>query len=132
MNLGTFYAHSGMHATAIPAHHMYLVSKAFPWSIDILSPSVPLTCEAVWDALYEALQKPITDSEWGSFIRVKRIRKTVEQAARKRGDRVLRRIDYLGESTVFRGLEKANDFQRMRLLPGTEARWETWVVKMSD
>ncbi|KAF9073657.1 hypothetical protein BDP27DRAFT_1318667 [Rhodocollybia butyracea] len=132
MNASTFYAYSGVYALAMPVHHIHLVSKAFPWSIDIKSPTVPLTCEAVWNALYAALQEPIADSEWGFFVGERKIRETIEKAAKKRGDKVLKRIDYLGESTVFRGLEKADEFQRMRLLPGTEVCTETWVVKMSD
>lgn len=35
-----------------------LISKEFPWTIDIMALS-PITCELVWDALYAGLQELI-------------------------------------------------------------------------
>jgi len=135
MPASTFYAYAGQYAMAIPVHHIHLISKAFPWSIDIKS-HTPITCEAVWDALYSALQEHVADSEWGMVMGERKIRENIEKTAKKRGetdpDKALKRIDWLGDSTIFRGLEKAEDFQKIRLLPGTDACSETWVVKMSD
>ncbi|KIK69131.1 hypothetical protein GYMLUDRAFT_152253 [Collybiopsis luxurians FD-317 M1] len=135
MNASTFYAYAGVYAMAMPVHHMRLISKAFPWSIDIKS-HTPITCEAVWDALFSALQEHIADSEWGLIVGEKKVRERIERAAKRRGetdpDKALKRIDWLGDETIFRGLEKADDFQKMRLLPGTDACAETWVVKLSD
>lgn len=120
---------------AIPTYHIRLISKAFPWSIEIKS-TTPITCEAVWDALHSALQENIADSEWGMLAGEKKLRETIEKAAKKRGqsdaDKALKRIDWLGDGTIFRGLEKVEDFQKIRLLPGSDPVAETWVVKMSD
>ncbi|KAJ7072000.1 hypothetical protein C8F01DRAFT_1102141 [Mycena amicta] len=120
-------------ATSSSASHIRLISKAFPWSIDITS-STPVTCEAVWDALYTALQQHIADSEWGIIIGDKKLRETIERAWRKRqesdGDTKVKRIDWLGSSTVFKGLDKMEEFTEMRLLPGAEPCAETWVVKL--
>ncbi|KAJ3783530.1 hypothetical protein GGU10DRAFT_51036 [Lentinula aff. detonsa] len=135
INASTFYAYAGMYAMAIPTTHIRLVSKAFPWSIEIKS-TTPITCEAIWDALHSALQEHIADSEWGLVVGEKKPRETIEKAAKKRtesdSDKALKRIDWLGDSTIFRGLEKVEEFQKIRLLPGAEPCAETWVVKMSD
>lgn len=124
-----------MYAMAIPTYHIRLISKAFPWSIEIKS-TTPITCAAVWDALHSALQENIADSEWGMLAGEKKLRETIEKAAKKRGqsdaDKALKRIDWLGDATIFRGLEKVEDFQKIRLLPGSDLVAETWVVKMSD
>ncbi|KAJ6562017.1 hypothetical protein B0H19DRAFT_944162 [Mycena capillaripes] len=122
-------------ATASSATHLRLVSKSFPWSIDIVSNS-PITCEDVLDALYHALQQHIADSEWGVVIGDKKLRETIEQSAKTRTksdrDKRLKRVDWLGGSTIFRGLDKIEEFQEMRLLPGTEPCIETWVVNMES
>ena len=59
----------------------------------------------------------------------------MEAAAKKRlaslssSDKQLKRIDYLGEAALFKGLEKDDDFVKLRLLPGDKSIPETWVVK---
>ncbi|CAK5265491.1 unnamed protein product [Mycena citricolor] len=120
-------------ATSNQATHVRLISKAFPWSIEIVSAS-PVTCEVIWDALYKALQEPIADSEWGIIILDRKQRETIEKAAKKRSDNQdarYKRIDWLGGATIFKGLEKLEEFQDMRMLPGAEPCAETWVVRMS-
>lgn len=95
--------------------------------------SSPINCEAVWDALYSALQEYLADSEWGLIVGDTKRKEVIEKAAKKRqekdGDRRLKRIDWLGEETFFRGLEKDDDFERQRLLPGSQQCVETWVVR---
>ncbi|KAJ7745485.1 hypothetical protein DFH07DRAFT_18094 [Mycena maculata] len=124
-----------MFATASSSAHIRLLSKAFPWSIEIMS-STPITCEAVWDALHTALQEHIVDSEWGIVIGDKRLRETIEKAAKKRveaehdDDSRLKRIDWLGAQTIFKGLDRLEDFQELRLLPGADECAETWIVKL--
>ncbi|KAJ7497647.1 hypothetical protein FB451DRAFT_1212248 [Mycena latifolia] len=117
------------------ATHVRLISKAFPWSIDIMS-NTPVTCEAVWDALYAGLQQHIADSEWGIVIGDKKLRETIEKAARRRvesdPDARLKRIDWLGGNTIFKGLDRMEEFQEQRLLPGEEPCVETWVVKLGS
>lgn len=131
----TYY--SSRHALAISkgVTHLRLISKAFPWTIDIISQG-PITCEAVWDALFTGLQELIADSEWGLIVGDKKKREAVEKAAKKRvdaeqiTDKRLRRIDILGEATFFKGLEQDEDYHKLRLLPGEAACPDTWVVKL--
>lgn len=93
-----------------------------------------VTCGDVWKALHSALQEPLKDSEWalvngtsGEWSRRQRVEEAA--AARTSGDTELLRIDWLGEETVFRGLDREDDFARRRLLPGGEECEETWVVR---
>jgi hypothetical protein len=102
---------------------MRLISKSFPWTIDIVSQD-NIRCEVVWDALYSALQQPIVDSEWGFMIRGYGLRETVENAVKKRltaggvkGDKHYKRIDFLGDETIFRGLEKDDELEKAMVLP---------------
>ncbi|KAJ7346998.1 hypothetical protein DFH08DRAFT_207658 [Mycena albidolilacea] len=131
----TYMPNRGMPAIASSAAHVRLICKAFPWSIDVMS-NAPVTVEGVWDALYTALQQYIADSEWGIIIGDKKLRETVEKAAKKRGesdgDTKLKRIDWLGANTIFKGLDRMEEFTELRLLPGTEPCAETWVVKLGS
>ena len=95
---------------------------------------MPITCAAVWDALYKALQEDIKDSEWGLIVGDGKHHKVVEKAFKKRtegtdGGKRMKRIDYLGDATMFKGLYKDDDFEKLRLLPGEKKHSETWVVK---
>ncbi|GLB37004.1 hypothetical protein LshimejAT787_0400550 [Lyophyllum shimeji] len=128
-------------ATEAGVKRLRIISKAFLWTIDIESP-VPVTCEAVWEALYYGLQQPIADSEWGLIVSLgrgngfgsRKQKEVVERAAKKRleenvGDQVrLRRVDYLGEATVLKGLEKDEEFAELRLLPGNKRCRDTWIA----
>ncbi|KAF8149456.1 hypothetical protein B0H34DRAFT_733772 [Crassisporium funariophilum] len=131
----TYYSNRHAVALAKPTTHMRLVSKAFPWQIDIKSPA-NITCEDVWESLYMALQEPIADSEWGFIIKDKKHKETVENAAKKRvesdpnADKRPKRIDYLGDNTLFRGLDKDDDFVKLRLLPHSPGCAETWMIKL--
>jgi len=115
--------------------HMRIISKSFPWQIDIITP-INVTVEDVWMSVYTALQQPIVDSEWGFIIKEKDARATVEKFMKKRLDadktaeKVARRIDYLGDCTLFRGLEKDDEFAQARLVPFSKKCDETWVIKL--
>lgn len=110
--------------------HVRLISKMFPWSIDIHSP-VQVTLADVWHALYAALQEYIVDSEWALISDNKSKRESIEKAAAKRPeDRKLKRIDWLGEHTLFKGLERDESFEKTRIMPGTAPCVETWLVKL--
>lgn len=108
-----------------------IISRSFPWTLDI---SAPVTCIAVFDGLYKMLQEPLADSEWGIVCTLdKSRRETIEKAAKARSERdkvkKLKRIDWLGDTTAFKGLEKDEEFEKKRLLPEVAACPETWVVK---
>ncbi|KAG6874512.1 hypothetical protein C0995_010422 [Termitomyces sp. Mi166 len=122
-----FFQHRHTTAMQTSVKKMRIISKAFPWTIDINS-HVPITCEMVWEGLYQGLQQPIVDSEWGMLCSMKRTqREAVEKAAKKRRDanpedkQPLKRIDYLGEATMFGGLGQDEEFAKLRSFPGSAA-----------
>jgi len=59
----------------------------------------------------------------------------VERAAKKRQDsggaKKLKRLDWLGDAFVFRGLEKDDEFSKRRMAYADEEISETVVVKMA-
>lgn len=119
---------------AQPTYEMRIVSKAFPWTVDIRAPAgTMVTCSAVFEALFAMLQEPIADSEWGIIVIEKSKKEVIEKAAKARQDKDkdtrLKRIDWLAETTAFKGLEHDEEFEKKRLLPGTQGCKETWVVK---
>lgn len=79
------------------------------------------------------LQEPIVDSEWGIVVHDRAKKETIEKAVKTRcekdKDARLKRIDWLGETTAFKGLERDEEFEKKRLLPGTQTCKETWVIK---
>ncbi|KAG5339875.1 hypothetical protein E4T56_gene275 [Termitomyces sp. T112] len=134
----TFFQHRHTTATQTAVKKLRLISKAFPWSIDIDS-HIPITCEMVWEGLYQGLQQPVEDSEWGMLCSMKAARReAVQQAAKKRrdanpnDDKHLKRIDYLGEATMFAGLGRDEEFEKLRLFPGQTASPDTWVVSFKE
>lgn len=130
-----YYTHGRSQATWSGAKHIRLISKHFPWSIDIKLPT-SVTCDVIWDALYNALQQPIADSEWGLIAADKKQRDAIEKAAKARvdkdGKKDLLRADWLGETVMFRGLIKDEEFEKARLMPGCDPCTETWVVKLCN
>ena len=123
-------------ALAQPTSDVRIISKAFPWAVDIRAPAGSVvTCSAIFEGLYTMLQEPIADSEWGIVVIEKTKKEAIEKAAKARHERKkdkdmrLRRIDWLGETTAFKGLERDEEFEKKRLLPGTQGYKETWVIK---
>jgi hypothetical protein len=123
-------------AFAQPTYDVRIISKAFPWAVDIRPPAGSVvTCSAIFKGVYAMLQEPITYSEWGIVMIEKTKKETIERAAkarhekRKDKDMRLKKIDWLGDTTVFRGLERDEEFEKKRLLPGTQGVKETWVIK---
>jgi hypothetical protein len=134
-----FRAHRYMYALARPApvRHVRLVSPEFPWSIEIrVGAGQVVTVETVWDALHRALQEPLVDSEWGMIVLDDNHLERMEFAARRRLDKEgagaarFKRVDWLGDGVLFKGLVRDEGFERKRLLPGAEKCAETWVVKL--
>lgn len=131
----TYYAYRHAHATATQASHVRLISKDFPWAIDIKTSGHPVTCDDVWSALYAALQQPLADSEWGILSHDLSKAKKVQKAAKQRQsevdkDKVLKRVDWVADSFILRGLEKDDDFAKRRLAYVDSDCEETWVVEM--
>jgi len=131
----TYYAYRHAHATAAQSSHLRLISNDFPWLIDIKTNGHPVTCDDVWSALYAALQQPLADSEWGVLSHDPSKAKKVQKAIRQRQseidkDKGLKRVDWLADSHIFRGLEKDVGFAKRRLAYADSECDETWVVKM--
>ncbi|KAG7439457.1 uncharacterized protein BT62DRAFT_938948 [Guyanagaster necrorhizus] len=132
-----YYTNAQVSATIAPVMIMRLVSQDFPWTVDIKS-TLPITVEFIWDALYAAMQEEIMDSEWGIIVCDKKLRATVEKAAKKRieaegqgSSKKMKRIDWLGENTCLKGLDRDEAFEKLRLLPGDKNSCpDTWLVKM--
>lgn len=131
----TYYSNCHTPCLGTPTSHIRLISKAFPWTIDVKSAHGSITCELIWDAIYFGLQEPLADSEWGIAVVDKDRRESILKAAKKREekdkDSLLKRIDWLGDTTLFRGLEQDGEFEKARLLPRGQGCPETWVVKLS-
>ncbi|KAJ3535209.1 hypothetical protein NMY22_g6594 [Coprinellus aureogranulatus] len=135
----TYYTSRHVPAKSTPTYHLRLISKAFPWSIDIQSAAhVNVTCEMVWDALYSGLQEPIVDSEWGFLIKDKKKMEELEKTVKKRleaepgSDKRPKRIDYLGDVTCFKGLERDEEYEQLRHLPHSAPVPDTWLVKLTS
>jgi hypothetical protein len=135
--LGSKYAIAGPQ----PATRIRLISKHMPWTIDIahgrvfgVDSEVPITCEYLWNKLYQALQMPIEPGEWALIAtkdeeKAEAMKAAAKSRAQEGGDAALKRIDYLGKHTMFRGLKKDETLEQKMLLPGNGNSSQTWVVK---
>lgn len=131
----TYYAYRHAHATLTQASFIRLISKDFPWSIDVKTGGHPVTCNDVWNALHAALQQPLADSEWGALSHDASRAKKVQKAAKQRQseidkDKGLKRVDWVTDYFIFHGLEKDDEFAKRRLAYVDSECEETWVVKM--
>ncbi|KAG1827499.1 uncharacterized protein BJ212DRAFT_1256472 [Suillus subaureus] len=111
-----------------------IISKAFPWSIDIKAPAgYHVTCNSVFRALHDQLQNYITDVEWAIVAVDKTRKKAICEAAnlrqKKDKDNKLKRIDWLGDMTVFKGLEEDKEFENEICLRGQMTVTGTWVAR---
>ncbi|KAG1808700.1 uncharacterized protein BJ212DRAFT_1382660 [Suillus subaureus] len=118
----------------VPTFNILIISKAFPWSIVIRAPAGSVvTCGAIFEELHKQLQRHIEDSEWGTVAVDKTRREAIQKAAKSRQekDKVnrLKRVDWLGDTSMFEGLEKDKEFEKQRHLPGNANVTETWVVR---
>jgi hypothetical protein len=136
IQLPAYYVYRHAPATEDYALHIRLVSKDFPWSIEVNSKyNEPVTCEGIWASLYALLQEPVADSEWGMVVADKERAKKIEKAAKKRQEtdknKQLKRIDFLADSYIFKGLEKDDEFMKRRTVFFKEECPETYIMKMT-
>jgi hypothetical protein len=129
---------------ARPAHVRLLCKHpAAPWSIDIKAAphgarEVGVTCEDIWGGLYAALQVRIADSEWGFIVRDKALMEAVYKSIQRRvradpaASKHPLRIDCLGDAVLFRGMEKDDEYAKLRLMPGEERLKQTWVIRLTN
>lgn len=133
----TYFAHHPSVAFSRSTHRMRLISKSFPWAIDINSGG-QLTVGDVLEAMHAGLQESIVESEWGFIVRDNKSKETIENAMKVRvaadptADKRPKRIDFLGDATLFRGLEKDDDFAKAVVLPGAKLWTETWIIKLTS
>ena len=124
---------AGYSLLAQPVKDVQLICREFPWVIRMKGQWV--TCGMVWESVHKALREPITDTDWGFITRDGNRGKTVEKAMKKRLEEnptdaaVPLRIDYLGDTTVFKGLERDNELVEKSLMPGKD-KWDTWVIRL--
>jgi hypothetical protein len=92
-----------------------------------------VTCGTIFEELHKRLQWQIEDAEWAIVAVDKRRKEVIEKAAKSRQakdrDTRLKRIDWLGDMTMFEGLEIDKEFETKRHLPGSASVTETWVVR---
>lgn len=128
-----FVRHAGYSLFINPVKNIRLICREFPWTIEIKGEWV--TCGLVWKKLHEALWMRITDGEWVLIAGDRGRKRTVMRAMAKRleerpdDDPVPLRIDYLGDTTIFKGLEKDAAYAEEVLMPGRET-CETWAIRL--
>ncbi|KAG2101322.1 uncharacterized protein F5147DRAFT_709075 [Suillus discolor] len=153
----SLYAGWGSELLRVPltvARHnrIRLISQDFPWAFNIgPEPNAAeqgVTCLDVLNALHAALQRPLSDTEWGaaaqdkqaSLIRARDRRLNMKPALWPRSgydanaqptrrEPLILRVDWLGSRVAFGGLIKDEAFARRRLIPGAGEPPETWVVR---
>ncbi|KAJ7646752.1 hypothetical protein FB45DRAFT_781085, partial [Roridomyces roridus] len=114
---------------------IHLISKDFPWTVVIHESTrgAGVTCRDAVCGLYDALQVPLTDVDWGYVSESERRRERVLRAWKRRerllkGATGLKRVDLLGRRCRLQGFRKDEDFVRRRVFPGTRRVVDTWVV----
>ncbi|KAJ7071932.1 hypothetical protein C8F01DRAFT_1243033 [Mycena amicta] len=116
-----------------------VISRDFPWMVDVRGTGV-ITCQEVLIALYECLQTPLTDTEWGfasDNLRARIVRAWKRRHAAELDNEPLRRVDLLGARCKLQGFCRDEEFARRRILPGRGNRVrdedaygvDVWIVK---
>ncbi|KAG2038368.1 hypothetical protein BDR03DRAFT_954583, partial [Suillus americanus] len=111
-------------ALEMPTFKILIISKAFPWSIVIYAPTGSVvTCGTIFEELHKQLQRHVEGPEWAMLAVDKTRKEAVEKAARSRQEKDkinrLKRIDWLGDKSMFEGLERDKEFEKKRHLPGS-------------
>jgi hypothetical protein len=132
--LSSPYYHCTFHDLVVPitdSHPRFIrvISTQLPWVIDI-GKRHPVTCSDVLTSLYDFLQAKLTEQEWK--MADKEARERIMRARKRRvkaGEGgTLKRVDWLGGRSMFLGLEKDEDFAKLKLRSDYRKVRETWVV----
>jgi len=132
-----------------------LISPLFPWCIDIVH-NPGITLEILMQQLHESLWNVATDAEWWATTDEHRTRMhavyhnniaaasvapnshigyggVLEPPIRKARppNDAIRRIDWLLDRTILKGLEKDDEFISIRV-PDPKFREETWIVSLGS
>jgi len=139
-------AHLDAPITSPPKNSIKVISKAFPWEIDVQSAAedVPVTVGDLISAVHECLQKHISGSEWWivtDLVRDKVSAQYVKNCERSSAGNSRRyevekpreksegllRVDWLLENIVMMGLEKDDAYAAQRFRD-KETRANTWLL----
>ncbi|KAI0339925.1 hypothetical protein BDW22DRAFT_559793 [Trametopsis cervina] len=128
-----YHLHARYSALSQPTKRMRFISPNLPWTIEIEGEWI--CCALIWDRIYESLQRHIRSSEWVLIAHSDVKRQEIEKARKKRleqfpdDDPRPKRIDWLGEMTLFRGLQRDDALARRMLLPGRDECPNTYVIR---
>ncbi|KAJ6538886.1 hypothetical protein DFH09DRAFT_930108 [Mycena vulgaris] len=130
-------AYSGLDAPFAPSRpsSIRIMSKDFPWALDVdeTTAGAGVTCREVLDALYDSLQTPLADHEWG--FSSDDLRQRILRAWRRRGPlhsgnmTLLKRVDLLGGRCKLQGFCRDEDFVVRRSFPGARSVTDTWIAR---
>ena len=110
--------------------HIRIISKDFPWSLDLGPKKRALTASEILHGLFDLLQRPFDDAIWGAIDDSKR--SVIERAWKRREEgEVIKNVDWLGKRYIFKGFYRDEKFVAKRLVPGTSIVSETWVVSFA-
>ncbi|KAF8328613.1 uncharacterized protein EI90DRAFT_3126070 [Cantharellus anzutake] len=143
MALGDEYLRAD--ATYPPCASMKIISKKFPWEIDVEYPksSAAVTIGDVLQAVHEALHVSATQLEWQDLT--EDFRRRVGEQARQNCDATLKlnlrkarftdegvkRVDWLVDRHIMKGLKKDERFIR-ECVKDPSMRERTWVLVTSS
>ncbi|KAJ7091978.1 hypothetical protein B0H15DRAFT_777959, partial [Mycena belliarum] len=118
-----------------------LISRDFPWAFDVheTSRGAGVSCRAILASLYDALQAPLADHEWGfssDDLRQRMVRAWERRGPLEGGTMAripfLKRVDFLGTRCKLQGFCRDKEFVSRRVLPGTRPVPDTWIVRFMD
>ncbi|KAJ7467155.1 hypothetical protein FB451DRAFT_1009354, partial [Mycena latifolia] len=129
-------AHSDLDVPFDPSQpaSIRIISKEFPWALDVheTARGAGVSCRAVLATLYDALQTPLTDHEWGfssDDLRQRMVRAWTRRGMLEGRNTPLKRVDLLGGRCKLQGFCIDKDFVTHRNLPGTRPVQDTWIVR---
>lgn len=125
----------GQNALSFPlisngSSHVLILSKDFPWSIEIGPKSRAITASDVLYAIYDLLHKDLDDTVWGLADDGKK--DDIEKTWKKRpepGDKP-KNVDLLGKRFMFKGFSRDDRYARKRVLPGSSVVPDTWILSL--
>ncbi len=117
--------------TSTGAGHIRILSKFFPWSIEIGPKERAITASDVLHELYDLLHRDFDDAVWGmsddntktATLRAKELRAPTEEK--------LKNVDLLAKRVIFQGLYRDEKFIKQRIQPGSQEVIETWLVEFT-
>jgi hypothetical protein len=111
-----------------------IISREFPWAIAVSEGTrgAGVSCWEVLVALYDSLQMPLADHEWGfssDDLRQRMVRAwKLRESAGSGQAALLKRVDLLGGRCMLQGFRRDGEFTAQRLYPGTRLVPDTWTV----